>query len=340
MSTHQQAQGATPESRFTRPPPPGVVAQARAAESLQNEIIEAAKAPLTPVGNEPAAQEPAPEPAPQAAPESAPQKQAEQPAARELTAEQWKQRYDAMHGRVISFERRMEAVTEENRSLRARIDALQAAPRTAPRELYITEEERRDYGDDLLNVVGKKAREETAELEQKIRDLENKFSTVQHKVELTDQQKMYSYLDNTVSKWHDTNRSPEFIEWLQYADVFSGQRRMDMLKEAHAQNNGPRVAAFFESFYQEAAAVAPKPKASEQTATKSPAVSLDKLAAPGRAMSAAPERPADEPEFISRAQIASFYADKAAGKFRGKEQDANSFERRIATASREGRIIP
>ena len=155
---------------------------------------------------------------------------------------------------------------------------------------------------------------------------------------MTDQQQMYAYLDNSLPDWRDINRDDEFLAWLDQIDIFSGQRRKDMLLNAHSQNSGPRVAAFFESFRKEAAALAPKAKASEQPVQKTPTVSLDQLAAPGRARSAAPERPADETPFISRAQIAKFYADKASGKYRGREQEAVRFERDIAAASSEGRI--
>ena len=213
------------------------------------------------------------------------------------------------------------------------------APKSfVPEESFLTEEERRDYGDDLLNVVGKRAREETRQLEAELQRLKKDVERVTEQTALSDKEKMYQYLDQRTPNWRDTNTNQEFLEWLGQIDMFSGQSRMAMLKQAYSQNDGARVAAFFGSFDQEAAAVAPKPKASDQPKAQTPRVSLDQLAAPGRAMSAAPVRPADEPEFISRAQIAAFYADKANGKYRGRQAEADAMERRIADAARDGRI--
>ena len=66
-------------------------------------------------------------------------------------------------------------------------------------------------------------------------------------------------------------------------------------------------------------------------------VPLEAFAAPGRAKTAAATAPAEKP-IITRAQIATFYADKAAGKYRGKEAEADRLERMIFEAQRDGRI--
>lgn len=339
------------ENRFVRPMPQAVVAQARAADERHKAFLAEASQQVTPEGN--AAEKPADKPAQQVTPEGnaadqTPQqvvstdtpaeKPADKPADKttDVSAEEWKSRYNAMKGRFNASESQLRQMGDEIAYLREQIANLQNR-RPEPQSL-ITEEERRDFGDEFLNVVEKKATEATRHLKDEVEQLKAALEQTAQRAAMTDQQQMYAYLDTSITDWREINRNDEFLAWLEQVDIFSGQRRKDMLLNAHSQNSGPRVAAFFESFRKEAAALAPKAKASEQPAQRSPSVSLDQLAAPGRARSAAPERPADETPFISRAQIAKFYADKANGKYRGREQEVARFERDIAAASLEGRI--
>ena len=70
-----------------------------------------------------------------------------------------------------------------------------------------------------------------------------------------------------------------------------------------------------------------------------PKVSLERLAAPGRAKTAAAPSaaPAEKPIF-TRAQIADFYAQSTAGKFRGNLAEKARIEAEIFAAQREGRV--
>ena len=107
---------------------------------------------------------------------------------------------------------------------------------------------------------------------------------------------------------------------------------------AFERNDTPRVQAFFTGFLAEEAAL--DPASGETGRTEAPAnkVSLENLAAPGRAKSAAATNaPAEKPIF-TRAQIAKFYADAAAGKFKGRDAERDRLERQIFEAEREGRI--
>ena len=341
MSTQESTQGTTPSSRFIKPLPGAVVAQASRSDEMMRAMREGAPEQAAPQPQpQPQPEQAAPQPQPQ--PEQAasqPQPQPEQAAPQpqpqpDLSADQWRQRYESMKGRVNAQAQRMDEMALELRALREELAAARAPqPGRAPQS-YITEEEAKDYGDEFLTVVGKKAREI---LESEVAPLKEELIRVKQKVQMSDTERMQQYLDQNARNWRDTNYEPEFKTWLEQIDMFSGQKRWDMLKTAYAKNDGPRVAAFFTAYAQELAAVTPRPAPSEPPAQKQPA-SLEAFAAPGRPMSAAPARPADEPEIVSRAQIAKFYADKNAGKFRGREKEADAIERRIFKATEEGRI--
>lgn len=287
-----------------------------------------------------------PEPAPQQSAEPAPQ-QSQDPA----DETSWEHKYKSIHGRYMSLK-------EQNASLLLRVSNMEnviaamqtAAPpptQRAPAELQaeslLTPEERNDYGTDMLNVVGKRAREELnpliAQQQQRIDQLETVLRGVVGNVAMTAQEQMLATLDKELPEWRDVNRKDEFLEWLALPDAFSGAIRHNMLKEAYAQSNAPRVLAFFNGYLKEVAAMTPtrvqEPVPGETRVAKIP---LETLAAPGKAK-AAPNAPAapDKP-IITRAQIANFYADVAANRYRGRDVEKAATEQAIFLAQNDGRI--
>ena len=191
-------------------------------------------------------------------------------------------------------------------------------------------------------MVGKKAKEELAPIikgyEAKIAELEKKLDGVNGVVAQDVHAKLMGTLDEKLPTWRELNTNEEFLNWLRLPDPFSGAIRHDMLKAAYAAGNASRVLAFFNGFLAEEAAVAPAKGDPDVPTEKVAKVPLAKLAAPGRAKTAAGNSaPAEKPIF-TRAQIASFYADVANGKYRGKDADKNKFEAQIFEAQREGRI--
>lgn len=325
--------------------PAAVRAAAARSDQMFNQFRDQ---PVTPAGNEPpaepaeaTAQEAAPEPAPQEAPAPA------QPAPRAPAEdESWEHKYKSVHGRLLRQQDQMKSMADEIANLHNVIATMRAEPAEVPPELraerLITDDEARDYGEDFLKVVGKKAKEELVPIIQqqasKIAELERRLSGVTEVVEKDGKQKMLDTLDQKLPAWRELNTNPEFISWLRLPDPFSGAIRHNMLKAAYDAGNANRVLAFFNGFLAEEAAVAPAKAEPDTGAQRLPKVPLESLAAPGRAKSAAgTSAPAEKPVF-TRANIAAFYADVAAGRYRGRDADKASVEKQIFDAQREGRI--
>lgn len=257
----------------------------------------------------------------------------------------WEHRYKSMKGRYDRSESQIRNMSDQILSLQNILSTMEAAPTAARSETsferFITPEEENDYGSDFLNVVGKRAKEEMLPLvkgyEQKIAELEAKLVGVNGYVEQDAKSRMESSLDERVPDWRDVNFDPNFISWLKLPDPYSGAIRHELLKAAYSRNDTPRVLAFFNGFLAEEAAVDPaKGETGRRNTPAKP--SLENFAAPGRAKTAAASgAPAEKPNF-TRAQIAKFYADSAAGKFRGKEAEKDRIEAQIFDAEREGRI--
>lgn len=261
----------------------------------------------------------------------------------------YEHRYKSMKGRFERSQDQLRTMAERVQSLEQVIATMQATATArndqitdaVTGEKLITPEEENDYGQDFLKVVGKKAREELSpvikQYEAKIAQLEARLAGVNGYVAQDVRQRMFDQLDQQIPNWREVNKDETFLNWLQLPDLYSGAIRHELLKAAFERNDTPRVAAFFQGFLTEEAAVAPVSR--ETGRSNAPAKrSLEELAAPGRAKSAAASSaPAEKPSFTS-AQIAKFYADAAAGKFRGREAERDRIERQIFDAQRDGRI--
>lgn len=265
----------------------------------------------------------------------------------QVSEESYEHRYNSMKGRFDRAQQQLSSQSERIASLERMLASLQAQPqeRAESNELraerLLTPEEEADYGPDFLGVVGKKAREELLPVfkkyEDEIASLKSQLKGVGNYVAQDAQSRMTETLDRTIPNWRDQNVNPEFLQWLALPDPYSGDIRHNMLKVAWERHDAPRVAAFFKGFLAEEAAYRP---ANSETIPAQAAgkVSLESFAAPGRAKTAAASNAPAEKPIITSAQISKFYADVASGRYNGRDEDKQKFEKQIFEAQREGRI--
>lgn len=257
----------------------------------------------------------------------------------------WEHKYNSMKGRFDRATQQLGAQAERISALERMLASIQAQPtQTTASELkaerLITPEEEADYGPEFLAVVGKKAQEALMptirKYEDEIAGLKAQLKGVGSYVAQDAQTRMTDTLDRDVPTWRDQNVNPEFLQWLALPDPYSGDIRHNMLKAAWERHDGPRVVAFFKGFLAEEAAY--RPAGSEPPAAPAGKVSLESLAAPGRAKTAAATSAPAEKPVITTAQISQFYADVASGRYNGRDEEKARFEKSIFEAQREGRV--
>lgn len=269
----------------------------------------------------------------------------------------WERKFKSLQGRIEADQRNRQAETARLNQLENLLASLQAqgksAKPAAPAELkaekLITDAEAEEYGNDLLDVMGRRTKEViTPELQA----INLKLSMLQDRVDgatkvITKQQQgtLYQSLAQAVPEWRAINHSAEFKNWLQNQDPYSGKKRHDMLMDAFTRQDTRLVVNFFQGFLTEAASLAPHSASPGTVTTPLPGngqgngqPSLADYAAPGRARSGPAPTPTDKPVWTT-ASISKFMADKLAGKFRGREADADALEADIFQAQKEGRII-
>lgn len=263
-----------------------------------------------------------------------------------VSEESWEQRYKAMKGRFEREQGETRRLAEEIGNLHRMMAELQAT-RNAPNpetqfSKLVTPEEEYEYGQEFLGVVGKKAKEELVPeikaLEAKIAHLQGQLQGVTSQNKVTAQENMYRVLGEQVPNWKELNSNPEFLAWLNLPDAYSGAIRKELLNAAYSRGDASRVAAFFKGFISDEAVTNPAMASAERNVTPtSNKPSLESMAAPGRAKTAAPSGPAEKP-FFTRAELSQFYSDVQRGVYRGREAEKEQMEAKIFAAQREGRI--
>lgn len=250
---------------------------------------------------------------------------------------------DRVH-RTVKAE--LDQANERIRALEATLASVQTnnTGSTPPANSTLTPEEIEQFGPEFLAVVGKKAQEALQpyirELEQKIVSLGGTVKDVGQNLAVTAAENMYKALDERVPNWREINKNQKFLDWLDLPDPYSGVIRNEMLQAAFGRNQYEQVIAFFNGFLKDEAVTAPQPtpQPPAQPAPQAPKVELVSLAAPNRAKDTGSETPVEKPTFTP-VQITQFYADVAAGKYRGKDAEKLAMETQIFEAQRSGRVI-
>jgi len=281
--------------------------------------------------------EPAPTPQPQdPAVTPQPEPQPATPPVAEPRPVDWEHKYSTLKG---MFDAEVPRLYTQNRELREQMDTLrrdvEAKPHTPPPEpqRLITDQDRENFGPDLVNMMERAAREVTAPLNaelQKLRDenaqLKSQVGTAQQTAAQTAESQFYAALRQAVPTVEAVNVDPGFMAWLQQVDPIYGIPRKMALDNAADRKDVARTAAIFNAYI---ATITPP-----QVAGK-PAKELERQVTPARTRSsAAPE--GKQPMLWTEASINRFYADCRRGAI--STDEAVRLEADLNAAIAEGRV--
>ena len=338
--------------------PKGVRDAGARAEAIQQALVGASEPSILPTTHPPDNAPDQTTVSPQDPPSQlTPPAEGPPPEPEHVPPEQWELRFKAMKGRydglrsdVAQMSEHLQRLQNENAILRS-----SAPPPTSPEIApLLTEQEVQDYGPEFIDVVRRAATEVAAPLHAEIQSLRGQLGTVQQETSNAFLTRMNATIGGLVPQWQQINQDPQFVQWVQLPETYSGVIRQRLMQDAWNNGDAHRVAAFFRAFLAEAAAVDPQ-RWGHAPSTPSPTVpalspggqvtvplatrlSLESLAAPGRAQSSA-QLPADKPVYTAQ-DISRFYTECAAGKWRTRERERAAIDADIIAAQHEGRIIP
>jgi len=326
--------------RWKAPVPPSVAAQAAQAERLIAQTTGSPGAPgdLPPQPSSETVGQPG-APAPQPQPPAGSEEQT------------WEQRARSAQGRFEASQAALQAQAERLENMEREMALLRAGgahevpPSQATVLRLVTDEEERDYGKDLLDVVGRRSREvfapEFETLQSRIDRLEGRVQGVGQVIQQDQTRTVWQTLNENVPNWQEINHHPIFHRWLAQPERYTKRLKKDLLTEAFSRHDSEAVLTFFEDFLSEASG----PPSGQQPAQAPYPVqngnggrpSLIDYAAPGRARSEPQPLPPGKPTY-TRPQMQRFYEDVRKGMYRGREADQAAIEADIFRAQHEGRI--
>jgi hypothetical protein len=280
--------------------------------------------PVTPSGNEP----PAPQPAPEV---------------------DWQHRYNSLKGRFDQQASQLASATARIANLEATIASLNKPPAPPKAQeqpaTLVKPEEVTEYGPDFVDFVKRAAKEAVAPelkgfdtLRADIDSVKSTVGQVSKVTAATAHEKFLADMTKSLPNWPEINKNPDFLAWLALPDPLSGAIRKQMLDDAYGRRDARRVLAFFNGFLKEVAGRPAEPPPGQSPQTPPGKVTLESLAAPGKANGTPPTPPAEKPTF-TRAQITAFYNDRSRGAYRGREEEAEKIELAIFAAQKEGRVL-
>lgn len=219
-----------------------------------------------------------------------------------------------LHAAIKERDAKLNSLTEEVEALKARLDS--------PPEKLVKPEEVAEFGEPLVDLIRRAAREEVqgkdSEIAQLKRQLEQLTGTTTANVEVT----FYDRLAMQVPEWQTINDDPEFHTWLGEVDELTGSLRQDILSQAEEKRDADRVARFFKAF-----------KKVQQDKSAASSTSLEAQVAPEATRT--PEAPKGK-KLWTRAEIAAFYAADRRGAY--TEEQAAAIDAEIQAAIREQRV--
>jgi hypothetical protein len=280
--------------------------------------------------------------------------------------ETWEQRYRTLQGK---YDGEVQSLRGQVTQLQSLLATMQSAPAQQtpqyqpPAERYsprVSEEDRQVWGDDLPEAVTRWAEgsmgERLRQIEyenQQLREQLNGVAQAQGQTQTNiAQQQVMTALDRDPDigdRWRTLNSDDGFLAWLNQPDPFSGQMRMNLLRDAYAQGDVFRTGQFFRSYLTghtapsggmirtQTGANGTYRNGSDRASAGN--VNLASLVAPGRSSVSGNSGASPEKRNWTNQEIGAFYRDVNRGMYRGRDAEKLNIETDIIAAAREGRVF-
>ena len=274
------------------------------------------------------------DPAP--APEPAPEVKAEKPVEPPVADEKWEQKYKTLKGMYDAEVPRLHAQVKD---LTARLDNLQRAPEPKPEpkaaavhEKLVTDADVQAFGEDLIEVQRKVAREVASEFRKDLDDLKAENEKLREQLTNTgnkvSESTFETRLHRLVPDFEEINVDPRWIDWLNEVDPLLRGPRKTVAEQAYISGDAEGVAYYVKMFKDSLGTVEqPKPKAAE----------LERQIQPSRSAASAPSV-APKGKVYTDAQIQDMYRKASQMASRGQLEDARKLEAEIDSAFMDGRV--
>ena len=233
----------------------------------------------------------------------------------------WEHRFKVLQGK---YNAEIPRLAGENKDLKAKLTELEASLESLKNkpEPLVKPEEIEEYGEGLIDVARRIAREELAGKDAEINSLKAKIDSLSNVTTKKVEADFFTSLTSMVPDWEQVNQDPKFLSWLDEVDELTGESRQTLLSRAEQSRDAARTAKFFNAF-----------KKTSSTWAATSANALDQQVAPptNKAPNAPPAK-----KVWTRAEVSDFYARMRRGDI--SDADAVAIEADIHAAQIEGRL--
>jgi cellulase/cellobiase CelA1 len=179
---------------------------------------------------------------------------------------------------------------------------------------FLTADDVSNYGSDLINFAQRAAAQA---LSPELQEIKQQNAEMQRRLAQEQRHRLDQTVEQAVPNYREIDRDPGWHRWLLSTDALSGCARQQLLNDAIARGDAPRVIGFFHSFMREAGGPADH---------QAPAQSRQ------------PRASAPSGRIYSRREISKLYDQHRRGAYVGREAEWARLEFDIIRAGAEGRI--
>jgi len=253
----------------------------------------------------------------------------------------FKQKYSTLKGKydaeVPRLHQQVRQLTEQLDMFREELDAAKKVKEQAPAEKvsYVTDADREEFGEELIDVQRRVAREVAAEFEAKIERQEQIIEALQKKLAQTGEQvgemSFGQRLRQLVPDFDQIDADERWVAWLnEYDPMLRGPRR-DQAQAAFNAGDAEAVAHYVKLWKQELAPAQEPVRASRQA-------ELEKQVAPNRSSSTKTQSVGRDAKIYSDREINNAWNKIRVMNSRGQYDDAAKLEAEVTAAYIEGRV--
>lgn len=250
--------------------------------------------------------------------------------------EDFKQKYNSLRGKYDAEVPRLhtqvkELLTEVN-TLKQQLETKQETETPPEPQSYVTDADREEYGEAMIDMQRRVAKEVGAQYETKIANLEKVINDLRSHIETTDghvsEMTFEQRLTRLVPDFEQVNNDPKWFAWLDEVDpILRGPRRM-LAQKAWVEGDAEAVADYVALFKQ-----TQNPPETQRNADE-----IEKQVAPSRSNTTAVPANSSNKRTYSEAEMNREWNRVTTLNKAGRYDEANKLEAEISAAMLEGRV--
>lgn len=272
----------------------------------------------------------------------------------EDTEETWQQRFLALQGKynaevprlnleLRNLQNAVSVLQTENKQLKEAANSKPPIDQNGNDNPAIDPQEFSEYGPEFVQAF-EKLQAENNQMKEKLNGLVSDVQSQQPEPQPASAGNYNNYMNQVIievaklgANFDNMNTDAGFLGWLKEIPVGMTEPRVASLRRAESLRDVVSTVKIFEEYLGTTTTVEQQPAGGETPQTPAPVAQPNIQPAPSNT-GTDNNPPVQNQKIWSRAEIKKFYADKAAGVYRGRDEEATALEQDIFLAQQQGRV--